>query len=212
MHILVDLVLRLLLLEVGLAVQVFSLNVADTLWKRALKQDQISRESRIFFHLDNASNLKLQASHGLKCLGTALCSRHLHHVFGRVLRPPLSVLKYVLDHGDSDDKDERQRAKNGSIGRPNVRNDLQEHTEEEIRVGHLGKLDEQVLGQEVKACILCSGHFIVHEIATWFILLENLIDLKKAPFFGLASIGVAGVRFLIACTAQLIRPLAVLDG
>ena len=103
------------------------------------------------------------------------------------------VLKYVLDHGDSDDKDERQRAKNGSIGRSDVRNYLQKHTEEEIRVGYLGELNEQVLGQEVKACILCSGHFIVHEIASWFILLEYLIDLKKAPFFWLASIGVAGV-------------------
>lgn len=88
------------------------------------------------------------------------------------------ILKSVLHHRHSNDKDEGQSTESCSVWRANVWNDLNEHAEEEVRIGKLCELNEKVLWQEVQAGVLRCGDFVVAKLAIMSVFLEDLIDFK----------------------------------
>jgi len=137
-----NLLLGLLLLQVGLAVEILSLNIADALGQRTLEKHKISWECLILGHFDYTADLKLQAVHCLELFGASSSCCDLVHILGSVLLSPLMVLEYVLDHRDTHDKNKRECAKNSSIGRSNSRNDLYQYAEKEVRVRNFGELNE----------------------------------------------------------------------
>lgn len=185
-----NLLLGLLLLQIGLTVKVLSLNVTDAFGQRTLEKHQISWECLIFAHFDNTANLKLQALHFLKLFraSSSCCDRG--QILSSVLLSPLMVLKCVLDHRDSHDKNKWECAKNSSIGRPNSRNDLDQYAKKKVRVRNFSELNKQILGHEVEAGVLSRRHAIIAEFTILLMLLEDLIYFKNAALLGL-RVGVA---------------------
>ena len=93
----------LFLLQVRLTVQVFGLNIGNSLWQRALYQDQIAGEVLILFDLDQATYLKLARAHRGNFIATTERSIALLIVLCSVLAMATEIFDYVFDHGDSND-------------------------------------------------------------------------------------------------------------
>ena len=88
------------------------------------------------------------------------------------------ILKSVLHHRHTNDKDEGQSTESCSVWRANFWNDLNEHAEEEVRIGKLCELYEKILWQEVQAGVLRRSDFVVAKLAIKSVFLEDLIDLE----------------------------------
>ena len=99
----------------------------------------------------------------------------------RVLFAPFVILKGVLDHRHANNEHEWHECRCRPIKILQTRHQLKHGHEEEVGVGHLAKLFEEVLREEGGARILSRLNFIAHELAVMLVLLKLLIDLKDAP-------------------------------
>ena len=93
----------LFLLQVGLTVQVFGLNIGNALRQRAFYQDQVTREVLILFDLDQTTYLELARAHRRNFVAATERSFALLIVLGPVLAMATEIFNDVFDHGDSND-------------------------------------------------------------------------------------------------------------
>ena len=109
--------------------------------------------------------------------------RALHHllVLFIVLLSSLIVLEGIFDHGDTNDEHERHESGGCAVEILKTGDQLQDRHEEEVHVGHLAELHEQVLGQESEAIVLGRDHFVGHELPVELVLSKHRVDLEDAP-------------------------------
>ena len=124
-------------------------------------------------------------------------------VLSRVLLAPLVIFKRVLNHGHANDKGQGHERGRRSIKILQARHQLQHRHEEEVGVGHLAELFEQVLGQERGASVLGGLDLVVHELSVQLLCLELLVDLEDAS-------GGRLVRLLVAAASRIHRSRSLL--
>lgn len=103
LQVLLNLKTGLFLLQVGLTVQVFGLNIGNALRQRAFYQDQVAGEVLILFDLDQTTYLELARAHRGNFVASTERSFALLIVLGPVLAMATEIFDYVFDHGDSND-------------------------------------------------------------------------------------------------------------
>lgn len=178
LHVLLNLKTGLFLLQVGLTVQVFGLNIGNALRQRAFYQDQIAGEVLILFDLDQTTYLELARAHRGNFIASTERSFALLIVLGPVLAMATEIFNDVFDHGDSNDNRERDGRQYTSILLPDAWDELQKDQEEEVRVRQFGELKVQVLRQEGKKRVLARGHHIRHEFTMTVSFLEYRVQFE----------------------------------
>ena len=100
----------LLVLKICLSIEVFGLDVANTLWRRAIKQDEVTREVLILLDFDDLADLDLTPSPSHEPLDNAFgfsdCSAYHGSsvVFVIIRYVPLKVFVDIFNHGETHDK------------------------------------------------------------------------------------------------------------
>ena len=97
-HLFDHILLRLLLLQVSLTVQILRLHVAEALGQGGFEEDEVGWEVLILANLYNTANLKLMAAHGMHRFLTSEGSLALSLILCGILLFALIVLHTVLDH------------------------------------------------------------------------------------------------------------------
>jgi hypothetical protein len=163
------------MLQVGLTVQVLGLNVADAFSPRGVEEHQISWEKLILEHFYNAADTHFFPWLLLKEASGRVENLSVSVVLLLVGFMPLDILEEVLDGRYS--AHEEQGKQNGGLtsGDRDRGDDLQDHNKEEIDVGQLGELVEQVLWQEVEEGILARSNGVEREPAVMRVLLIHTV-------------------------------------
>ena len=104
-----------------------------------------------------------------------------------------AVLKDVLDHRHCDHEGERRQQGGFAAGVGNLGNQFHEHEEQEIEVGHFGKLPEEIFRQEGQASVLGCGDSVRFELAILILFIKYCVDLENALFLVfLAGVAIRG--------------------
>ena len=152
--------IRLLVLQVGFAVEIFRFHIGDTLRERTSKHEHVTGEELILGHFDDAADLNVLR---LRVNELVCSSRHTlcdHLVLFIILFAPLIVFKCILDHGDADHESQWHERGCCAIEILETWNALQDSHEEEVEIGHLAELFEEIFGQKRHAGVFGSRHTI----------------------------------------------------
>ena len=101
-------------------------------------------------------------------------------VFLVILLSALIVLKSILDHRDTDHKQQRHQSGNCStfVKETGDRQILDNYHDEEVEVSHLRELFKQILWQESETIVLCRHNLVRYKVSVALLLSENLVHLK----------------------------------
>ena len=154
LHLLVEVLVGDLVLEVGLSIQVLGLDVAQALALAALAQHHVRREELIAVHLHDVPYLDLLPGALLEVGGLLIVDESFLRVFLVVALMSLVVLEYVLDHAEHDDDREGEGLRGVPVGDGDDRDHLHDGDEDEVDVRHLAELLYQILRQEVQLRVL----------------------------------------------------------
>jgi len=154
----------LLGLKVGLTVEALRLNVADTLVQVRVNEDQVAWEVLVSLYFDEAAHFDLSSlTLGKSVLAECrIVSRAI--VLFLITQVARAILNNVFDHTHAHHK--QQRRKGNHRVRHRRKEQLEYNNKQEVAIGHLRELNEQVLGQECQHCILVRHHNIRLELIT----------------------------------------------
>lgn len=88
----------LLVFQICLTVKVLCFNVCDPLRRRAVQQDQVSREELILHDLNNHANVHVTPDDLLELAGSWIRHQHLPIILHAIALVPFHVLKNIFDH------------------------------------------------------------------------------------------------------------------
>ena len=166
------------MLQVCLPVQILCLDEADSFGCRAIQEVHVTREKLVLADSDDAANLDVFS---LAVVHLIFAMRNYFAdvlVFRFVLLTPLPVLEGILDHGDTDHEHQWHYSCSRTTLCAYARYELQQEHHEEVGIGHLGELFEEVQRQKVEASVLGCANGVGVELALRVIPIEDCVDLE----------------------------------